>query len=97
MKVKLDDEVLFEIDDTMIKLLAHDLLDPIEEIKRRLQWVIQHKCERSYARLKDEWFENLMKDPEVKSIPATKREFVNMVFEHPDYLNRLQKENKNNE
>jgi len=37
MQVKLDDEVLFEIDDRMINLMGHDLLDPIPDIKRRLR------------------------------------------------------------
>jgi hypothetical protein len=37
MLVKIDDEVIFEIDERMVKLIAHDIEDPITDIKRRLR------------------------------------------------------------
>jgi hypothetical protein len=93
MLVKLDDEVLFEIDERMIKLLAHDLMDPLQEIRRRLRWVIEHKSDQCFERLKKEWVEKLMNDADVQSIPANKRDFLDLVLAHKDYKNRVQREN----
>lgn len=92
MLVKLDDEILFEIDDTMIKLLAHDLLDPISEIKRRLQYIIDHKCDQCYERLEKEYLDVLRQDDSVKSIPKSKKDFVDLVVLRQDYKNRRQRE-----
>lgn len=92
MQVKLDDEVLFEIDERMVNLIAHDIIDPIPDIKRRLRWVIEHKCDQCYVRMKDQWMEKLMADPKVDSIPANKQKFVDMILSHPEYKNRAQRE-----
>lgn len=89
MKVKLDDEVLFEIDELMISLLAHDIEDPLNDIKRRLRYIIEHKCDRCYERMHKEWTEKFHADPNVTSIPAKKRDFVNAVLAHPQYKNRV--------
>ncbi len=95
MKVLLGDEVLFEIDDHMMKLLAHDLIDPISEIKRRLRWVIEHKCDKCFDRLHSEWTsldasgESKLSRSGITSIPTSKTEIANMIFAHPEYKNRI--------
>ncbi len=94
MQVKLDDEIIFEIDDLMIKLLANDLLDPISEIKRRLQYIIEHKCDRCYERMHQEWTKKFSEDPNITSIPSKKRDFVNAVVSHPKYKNRIQRDSE---
>ncbi len=92
MQVKLDDEVLYEIDDHMLKLLAHDLIDPIDEIKRRLEWVIKHKCEQCESRITEEAITVLRNDPAVDAIPKDKKNLVEMAFSRPDYKNRAERE-----
>lgn len=93
MKVKLDDEVVFEFDEkSIVKLLGNDLVDPLGDIKRRLRWVVEHKCERCFDRLKNEWLDKLMSDPSVDSIPADKQKFIEMVMSRPDYKNRQQRD-----
>ena len=92
MKVKLDDEVLFEIDETMLKLLAHDLIDPIAEIKRRLRYIIEHKCDRCYERLEQEYKQKLIDDPEIPALPKSRRDMANLILSHKDYKNRSQRE-----
>ena len=97
MKVKLDDEVIFEIDERMLKLIAHDILDPIPDIKSRLRWVIEHKCDRCFERLKTEWIESAdgsskLEKCGVKSIPTNKRDFCDLIFSLPEYKNRKQRE-----
>lgn len=92
MKVKLDDEVLFEIDETMLKLLAHDLLDPVEDIKRRLRYIIEHKCDRCYERLEKEYKQKLIDDPEIPALPKSRRDMANLMLSHKEYKNRAQRE-----
>lgn len=98
MLVKIDDEVLFEIDERMVKLIAHDIEDPIPDIKRRLRWVIEHKCDRCFDRMKEEWTKedesgqsNLAKLG-VASIPTNKRDLADLILSHPQYKNRVQRE-----
>src|ERR1700690_3565331 len=98
MKVLLDDEVLFEIDERMIKLLAHDLLDPVAEIKRRLRWVIEHKCDRCFDRLSQEWTaldatgQSKLSRSGISSMPTSKTALVDLIFDHPEYLDRISRE-----
>ena len=94
MDVKLDDEILFSIDDIMLKLLAHDLDDPIEEIKRRLKYIIEHKCDMCFQRLNDEYLPKLENDPDIHSIPKSKRDRVNLICQLPYYKNKQQRNNQ---
>lgn len=98
MQVKLDDEVLFEIDERMIRLLSHDLVDPVAEIKRRLRWIIEHKCDRCFDRLSSEWLaqeengQSKIANAGVASLPTDKRAFVDLVQALPSYKTRAQRE-----
>jgi hypothetical protein len=98
MKVKIDDEVIFEIDDVMVKLIAHDIEDPIPDIKRRLRYIIEHKCDRCYDRLKAEWLaedasgESKLSRSGVRAIPTNKRDLAGLILSHPEYKNRVQRE-----
>ena len=92
MQVKLDNEVIFEIDDRMVKLLAHDLLDPIGEIKRRLRYIIEHKCDQSYERMKAEYMPKFEVDPSITTIPSKKTTLADFIMAHPSYKNRSQRE-----
>ncbi len=98
MLVKLDNEVLFEIDDRMIKLLAHDLVNPIEEIKRRLKWVIEHKCDQCFLRMSQEWTtpdekgESKLSKSGIDAVPTSRRGLVDLIVSHPHYKNRSARE-----
>lgn len=92
MDVFLDDEKLFTISDTDIKLLAHDLEDPISEIKRRLEYIISHKCDQCYKRMRDEWVERFEKTGEISAVPLGRDAFVALVTAHPDYKDRVERE-----
>lgn len=92
MKLKLDEEILMDIEVWMISLMAYDLIDPLEDIKRRLKYIIQYKCDQCFNRLEQDWMPVLREDPTVEHIPKSKRDFVNLVISRADYKNRLQKE-----
>ena len=86
MKVYLDDEEVFEITQRDLTLLAHSLLDVKDEIKRRLKWVITHKCEQVFLEFDKEWTEKLRNDSSVASLPKLKEDFISVVIARPDYL-----------
>lgn len=85
MKVKLNDEVVFEIDPTMMKILSYDLEDPVSEIKRRLQYIIEHKCEISFNRMQLQYMEDLKNDPSIQSIPKSKADLVDAIMSLATY------------
>lgn len=86
MKVYLDDEELFEIDATMLALFAHKVADPIPDIKRRLQWVIEHWVEVTAKEVREQGIP-LLKADGVTSVPVDDKAVCVMVFARPGYKN----------
>ena len=93
MKIKVDNELLFELTETQKKVLKNDLLEEEfdEDMKRRLNWVIQHKYEKSLTRLKTEWLPKL-KEAGIESIPLNDEAFAELVFSQPGYKNRTKRD-----
>lgn len=93
MKVKVNEEQIFELEQWEKDVIANDIAseDLDADLKRRLEWVLKHKVEQCYNRFEKEWLEKLRNDPSVESIPKTKKGFVEMVIARPDYKNRSQK------
>jgi len=93
MKISVNDEHLFTLTETQKKVIKNDILEEIfeEDMKRRLHYILTHKYERCFLRLKQEW-EPKLKDSGVKYIPTDEAEFAELVFSHPQYKNRSQRE-----
>lgn len=94
MKVKADEEEIFELKDWQKKVIQNDIPKEIfdKDMKRRLKWILEHKFERCYKRLQDEWIPKLQADKSVTSIPATQEEFVNFVTNRSDYKDRSKRD-----
>ncbi len=90
MQITVDGVDLFEVSTIEIEVLEYVLtastLDA--DLKRRLQYILTHKIEQSYKRLKDDWIPILENDPEVTSVPLDNEAFFNMVKIRPDYKDR---------
>jgi len=86
MKILVDGIELLDINETQKKIIADDVnIDIIEDdIKRRLKWVIQHKCDFNMERLKKYWIPKLEKEG-IKSIPTNNEELAEIIFAHKDY------------
>lgn len=89
MKFKVDDTEVFEINETKQKVLKNDIHSDEfdEDIKRRVKYIIEHKYEQSFKRMKDEW-EPKLKVAGVKAIPLDEDEFAQLVFAQPAYKDR---------
>lgn len=92
MKVFLDNKEILNISDTMFKVIANDIAEDVAgDIERRLAWVITHKYEQCFARLKAEWDPKLA-TRNIEMIPTNKEKYAELVFSQPDYKNRIERE-----
>ena len=93
MRVSVDGKDLFELSDIQKKVIMNDIHENIfdEDMKRRLQYILMHKYEQCFRRLKEEWEPRLAASG-AKSIPCDCDEFAKLVFSHPEYKNRSQRE-----
>ena len=93
MKISVDDKEIFSLSEPQKKVIMNDIHEDIfdEDMKRRLEWVLMHKYQRCFERLKSEW-ETRLKNSGVKSMPLDNDEFAQLVFSHPDYKSRKERE-----
>ena len=62
-------------------------------MKRRVRYIIEHKYEQCFERLKKEW-EPKLKAKGVTTVPLDDIAFSELVFAQPEYENRKDKEAK---
>ena len=89
MKISVNDVELFTLSDTQKLVLQACISSDIfeEDMKRRLQYILQHKYEQSFKRLKACWEPKLIAAG-YESIPTDPDAFAQLVFEQPDYKDR---------
>lgn len=92
MKISVDDKELFTLTDIQKKVIMNDIHESIfdEDMKRRLQYILMHKYEECFKRLKEEWDQRLMKV--VDSVPTNPDKYAELVFSQPDYRSKAQRE-----
>ena len=93
MKVLIDNEVLFEINETQKKVFEDAIFtEEIDEVlKGLIKWVVSHNYDEIFKRFKAEW-EPKLEASGLKMIPTDKEEFAKLVFTQPDYKSRSQRE-----
>lgn len=93
MKISVDDKELFTLSETQKKVIMNDINSDIfeDDMKRRLQYILMHKYEECYKRLKNEW-EPRLRTAGITSIPLNEDEFAKLVFSQPGYQDRKSRE-----
>jgi len=93
MKISVDGQELFSLSETQKLVIQNDVLSEEFEsdMKRRLQWVLMHKYEQCFKRLKEEWDQKLITNG-VQSAPTDPDRYAQLVFAQPNYRNRSQRE-----
>lgn len=93
MKISVNDQELFTLTETQKQVIANDIPSNIldSDLKRRLQYILMHKYERCFARLKQEWDQKL-RDNGVQMIPTDPDAYAQLVFNQPNYKDRLARE-----
>ncbi len=94
MKIQVDGQDLYELSEVQKQVIKNDIHDDIfdEDMKRRLQWVLMHKYEQCFKKLKDEWDVKLQK--RVASVPTDPDAYAKLVFSQPDYKDRSARESE---
>ena len=89
MKISVNDTELYTLAQWEKDVIQNDIPTEIfdADMKRRLEWVLKHKCEQCYMRFEKEWTEKL-RAAGVPSIPTDKAAFVALVLARPEYKNR---------
>lgn len=89
MKIKVDDVEVFELNETKKNVLKNDIHEDVfdEDMKRRVKYIVEHKYEQCFKRLKNEW-EPKLRDLGVESVPLDDDAFAEVVFAQPTYKNR---------
>ena len=93
MKISVNNTELFTLSETKKKVLKNDIhADEFDaDMKRRLEWVLMHKYENCFKRLKAEW-EPKLKAAGVASVPTDDDAFAELIFARPEYKDRKHKE-----
>lgn len=93
MKISVDGTHLFTLTEVQKKVIKNDIHENIfdDDMKRRLQYILTHKYERCFERLKKEWDPKLAQKG-VAMIPTNPDAYAELVFSQPEYKNRSQRE-----
>ena len=88
MKISVDDKEIFTLSELQKQIIMHYIPSEIfeDDMKRRLHYILTHKCEKCLEGLKLEWIPKL-KAQGVK-IPDNDEDLANLVLAQPDYKNR---------
>lgn len=89
MKISVDGQQLFELSEIQKKVIKNDINEDIfeDDMKRRLHYILTHKYERCFERLKNEW-DIKLKENGVKLVPTDPDEYAQLVFSQPNYKDR---------
>ena len=93
MKISVDDTELYTLSETQKSVIKNDInVDLFEDdMKRRLDWVLKHKYEQCFKRLKAEWDVKLLA-LDVETIPTDPDAYAELVFARPEYRDRAQRD-----
>lgn len=89
MKISVDGVDLFELSEVQKKVIQNDIHSDVfdEDMKRRLQYIVMHKYERCFERLKKEWDSKLAQNG-VAALPTDPDDYAKLVFSQPNYKDR---------
>lgn len=92
MKISVNDIELLTLSEIQCQVICNDIPEDMldEDMKRRVSYVITHKYEQCFNRLKEEWTPKL--ESRMDSIPTNPEKFADLVFSQPDYQDRKKRD-----
>lgn len=93
MKISVNDQELFTLSEIQKKVICNDIcsLELDADLSRRLQYIVMHKYEQCFDRLKKEWEPKLIADG-ATSLPTDKDALASLIFAHPEYKCRTDRD-----
>ena len=91
MKISIDNKELFTLTETQKNVIKNDIHEDEfdADMARRLEYILMHKYERCFDRLKKEWDPKLS---HLESLPTNKDSYAQLVFAQPSYKSRKARE-----
>lgn len=92
MKVKVDNQDVFELSEVQKKVIMNDIHEDEfdADMKRRLEYVLMHKYDQCFKRLKAEWDQKMQ--GRVEAVPTNPDAYAQLVFSQSDYKCRKTRE-----
>lgn len=92
MKIQVDGKEVLNLNETQKKVIKNDILEEIfqEDMERRVAYILQHKYEQCFKRLKEQWEPKLASRMEL--VPTNPDKFAELVFSQPEYKSRSKRE-----
>lgn len=93
MKISMNDKELFNLNEIQKKVIKHDIHEDMfeEDMRRRLHYILMHKYEQCFKRLKEEWDEKLRLNG-ISLVPTDPDAYAQLVFSQPNYKDRKARE-----
>lgn len=93
MKISVNGIELLSISDVKKQVICNDInCDEFDaDIKRRIEYIVMHKYEQSFNRLKQEWDSKLANNG-ITMIPTDQDAYAALVFSQPNYKDRKARE-----
>lgn len=93
MKISVNDKEILNLTETQKQVIKNEVSEDIfdADMERRLKWILMHKYERCFERLKREW-EPKLAAKGVESIPTNADAFAQLVFSQPEYKARKERD-----
>jgi len=93
MKISVNDQELYTLSETQIRVLLDEIPKDIfeDDMKRRLQYILLHKYQECFRKLKQQW-EDKLRERGIKMFPADPDEFAQLVFSQSDYQSRSERD-----
>lgn len=95
MKISVNDIELFTLSEIQKNVIKNDVSSVVfdDDMKQRLVWVLSHKYNQCFKRLKAEW------DPKleargIESIPTNKDAYAELVFSQDDYKDKATRDSE---
>ncbi len=94
MKISVDDKECFSLSEVQKKVICNDIhQDEFEDdMRRRLNYILIHKYDQCFDRLKKEWEPRLIQ--RFSSIPTNPDKLAELIFSQPDYKCKKARENE---
>ena len=89
MNFLIDNESVFTLNETQENVLKNDINEDVfvEDMKRRITYIINEKYNQCFKRLKQEWDQKLIAN-NVMLVPTDPDEYAALVFSQPNYKGR---------
>lgn len=93
MKISVNDKEIFFLNETQERVIKNDIAEDVfsEDMIRRIKYIIEHKYETSFERLKKEWDSKLASN-KVAMVPTDKDSYAELVFSQPNYKCRKKRD-----